>query len=275
MSDDKNINISIGSKLVDDTMENLLDKPTKSIGETFNDIWFLTLGGPIGNLAEKRKLKYAIDLEKYKNSIEQEIDKIPEHNRKEPELQIVGKTLEESKYCIDIVEMRQMFAKLIAGSFDKEKEGEILPEYVTILSNMNEQMAEDARYLYNYMDYVCNKFPLVDIYEKCHSLFTEWEGQNKLSKKLKHEIEKYEGIFYDIAYRNICDIDKNSLRYFLNRGIISIEDNTSPFIDYDFLDIERRADITGGKKIDWDTVKIKYKYFYITDYGKNFFEVIM
>lgn len=145
MSDDKNINISIGSKLVDDTMENLLDKPTKSIGETFNDIWFLTLGGPIGNLAEKRKLKYAIELEKYKNDIEHEIDKIPQGKRTEGDIYFIGMVLESSKYCAGKETLRRMFAKLIASSMNIDKKEYVHP----IMVNIIRQLAPLDAFLFN------------------------------------------------------------------------------------------------------------------------------
>ena len=138
MAEDKNvnINISVGSGVVENTLENLVDKPSKSIGETFNDIWYLVLGGPVGQLAEKRKMKYANDLKKYKNRIEEEIEKIPIQDRTEADIQIIGHILEASKYCAEKEQIRDMFAKLIASSMDKNRKEYVRPLYVDIISKM-------------------------------------------------------------------------------------------------------------------------------------------
>ena len=138
MAEDKNVNInlSVGSGVVENILENLVDKPSKSIGETFNDIWYLVLGGPVGQLAEKRRMKYADDLKKYKNRIEEEIEKIPIQDRTEADIQIIGHILEVSKYCAEKEQIRDMFAKLIASSMDKNRKEYVRPLYVDIISKM-------------------------------------------------------------------------------------------------------------------------------------------
>lgn len=72
MGDESKKNIGLVSaelpECVDNAITNLTDKPTKSIGDTVSDIWFLVIGG-VGQFAEKRKLKYAIELEKYNKEL--------------------------------------------------------------------------------------------------------------------------------------------------------------------------------------------------------------
>ena len=63
---------------------------TKAIGSTVSDIWFLVFGG-IGHLAEKRKLRYAVELENYNRELHEKIEAIPNEKRVEPDIQIVSK----------------------------------------------------------------------------------------------------------------------------------------------------------------------------------------
>lgn len=258
---------------VDKVLENVLDKPSKSIGETVADIWYLVLGGSINQMAEKRKMKYAAELKMYETIIQHEIEKIPESNRSEPNIQLIGKALEASKYCADKKKLRSMFARLIAGSIDKEKTEEVLPEYTIILENMNERMASDVIYLHKDMNRTRNSFPLVDIYQKCRNLYTELESE--FTEDSKQKLEKMDDTFYSIMRRDVCEIDINSLRYFLNHGIIDIEEKYSPLVDYGFIDQEIVPEILAEEQISENDLKVRYKYFYVTDYGKQFFDIIM
>lgn len=136
MSEDKDINVSIVPEFVDKALENVLDKPSKEVGNTFGDIWYLILGGPIGHMAEKRKIKYAKYLQIYKEKIEMEINRIPAESRVEADIQIVGPALEASKYCAEKGELRDMFAKLIASSMNREKKDRVHPILCELLGRI-------------------------------------------------------------------------------------------------------------------------------------------
>lgn len=62
---------------IDNAVKNLTDKPTQGIGQTFSDLWFLVFGG-ITQAADKRRMKYAHDLELYGQELSQSITAIPE-----------------------------------------------------------------------------------------------------------------------------------------------------------------------------------------------------
>ncbi|MED9905272.1 MAG: Abi-alpha family protein [Lachnospiraceae bacterium] len=138
MEDDKNINVSLIPKFADTVLENMLDEPSKNIGNTFSDIWYLVLGGSIHQKAQKRKMKYAFEMEKYREQIEKEISKIPDDKRTEIDIQIIGTILEKSKYCVEKETIRSMYAKLIASSIDSERSSFVHPLFVDIISNMSE-----------------------------------------------------------------------------------------------------------------------------------------
>ncbi len=133
---EKNINISFVPEFVETALENVLEEPSKSIGDTFSDIWYLVLGGSVGQLAQKRKMKYAYELEKYKQKISEEIEKIPIQDRVDADIQIIGYILDASKYCVGKKELRDMFAKLIATSMKKNTHEYVKPIYIDIVSKM-------------------------------------------------------------------------------------------------------------------------------------------
>ena len=82
---------------IDNAVKNLTDKPTQRIGQTFSDLWFLVFGG-ITQAADKRRMKYAHDLELYGQELSQSIAAIPEENLTEPNIQTTAQALENSKY---------------------------------------------------------------------------------------------------------------------------------------------------------------------------------
>lgn len=135
-SKDKSINISPVPKCVNNFINNCLEKPGQAIGTTFADIWFLAFGG-ISQYADKRKLKYQIELEKFKHEIEAEIDAIPKHNKVEADTQFIGLALDASKYCVEKEELRCLFSSLIASSMNKEKEKYVHPLFIDIIKRMS------------------------------------------------------------------------------------------------------------------------------------------
>lgn len=121
---------------VDNAAKNLTDLPTKNAGQTLADCWYLVFGG-ITQMAEKKKIKYALDLEIFKKSLEDKINKIPEENRIEAKTQIVMPALENSKYCIEEPELREMFANLISASIDNRKNNILHPSFGELLKTMS------------------------------------------------------------------------------------------------------------------------------------------
>lgn len=137
MGNDNNNNDSLFPKSVDNAVNNILDEPTKSIGQTFSDIWYLILGGPMQYKRRKREIKYEKDLERYRKEIECELRKIPEDKRADPDIQIVGQALNASLYCVENEAVRQMFVKLITSTMNYDLRDKSHPIFIDILSKMN------------------------------------------------------------------------------------------------------------------------------------------
>lgn len=121
-------------KSVDNAIENLTDLPTKGIGQTLSDCWFLAFGG-ISQLAEKKRAKYAVQLQKFKSELESSLNAVPEENRREPSSQIVLKALDEAKYCVEEDGLRELFVKLLTSSTDNQKN--VHPSFAHIIGQMS------------------------------------------------------------------------------------------------------------------------------------------
>lgn len=126
---------------VDNALQNLTDKPCLSVGTTFSDLWDLVFG-PISYLSEKRRIKYAHNLELFRKQLESSIDQIPSEKAVEPSIQTTAQALENSKYCIDEKNLREMFIALISNSMNSDYQKDIHPSFAEILKQMSPLDAE-------------------------------------------------------------------------------------------------------------------------------------
>lgn len=144
--------------------ENILVKPSQSIADTLNDIWYLVLGGNIEYKVKKRKLDYEVALEKYKKEIENEINRIPLERYKDADIHLVGQILNESKFCVEKEEIRKMFSKLIAASMDNDKTPYLSYAFPSIINCLTSDEARLLKKLYDlYLGKETNRFESIDI----------------------------------------------------------------------------------------------------------------
>lgn len=135
------INIPDLPESMDNAMKNITDKPTAAIGNTFSDLWFLVFGG-ISHLANMKRIQYNHDLEEYRKLLENSIDQIPEEKRIEPSIQTTAQALENSKYCVDQENLRDMFVALISNSMNADYQADVHPSFAEIIKQMSPMDAE-------------------------------------------------------------------------------------------------------------------------------------
>ena len=87
------INLPEMPESADNAIKNLTDAPTQNAGKTFADLWYLVFGG-ITQAADKKKMSYAVELEKYHQELTNSIESIPESKRTEPSIQVTAQALE-------------------------------------------------------------------------------------------------------------------------------------------------------------------------------------
>ena len=134
-------------------LKNLTDKPTQVIGQTFSDLWQLVLGGRVAFAVEKKKMKYAYELEAYRQSLEAKVAAIPDGKLVDPPLQIVAQSLDDSKYCVEQPELREMFANLIANSMNADYSNILHPSFSKIIQQLSPLDAQMLKIMYERQPY--------------------------------------------------------------------------------------------------------------------------
>lgn len=134
---------------LDNAVKNITDSPTKAIGETFSDLWFLVLGGKIHQEAEKRKLNYSIELEQFHKELLDGINDIPPEKRIAPKMQIVAPAIENAKYCMEEKEVRELFKNLIVASMNSDTVSKVHPAFADIIKQMSPLDAYVLNYFLN------------------------------------------------------------------------------------------------------------------------------
>lgn len=123
-------------KSVDEAAGKLMNPTAENAGKTFGDLWYLVFGG-ISFAADKRRIKYQVELEEFEKSCREKIKAIPEEKLVEPDVQTTAVALEESKYCIENKEVREMFANLISSTMNRDTADTTHPSFPQILKQLN------------------------------------------------------------------------------------------------------------------------------------------
>lgn len=139
MDNNKTVNTLLNAEpppSVDNALNNLTDKPSLAIGTTFSDLWYLVFGN-ISYLAEKKKISYTHKLELFRKELDDSIKQIPPEKLVEPSIQVTAQALENSKYCIESDELREMFTALISNSMNADFSKDVHPSFAEVLKQMS------------------------------------------------------------------------------------------------------------------------------------------
>lgn len=135
MSENTNNFIKIPDS-IDNALYNMTDAPTKSIGMTLSDIWSIVFGG-VSQLAKKSEMRRTHNLELFHKELYTSVSHIPEDKKVEPSIQITAQALENSKYCIDEAELRNMFTTLITNSMNSDYSPNVHPAFAETIKQMS------------------------------------------------------------------------------------------------------------------------------------------
>lgn len=108
----------------------------KSVGETLSSIWDIVFGG-IDSYAEKKQFERSILLDQFKTELESKVSAIPDDKLQEPQLHIVGPSIEASKYYFENKVLRNMFSNLIASSLNSDTLNKAHPSFVEIIKQLS------------------------------------------------------------------------------------------------------------------------------------------
>jgi hypothetical protein len=248
-------------KSLEKAVENLTDKPTKSIADTFSDIWYIVIGGRVENWAAEARYKYATNLEIFKQMIDESVGKIPENKRIIPDIQKLGPALEDAKFCVEKKELRDMFVRLITKSLNSDTVDKVHPSYSEIIKNMSPLDASNLKM----MAADAGSIPIVTY---------------RLSRKnifYKHELN----YIANCAFNPICeDMEKQSISftYLETKGLV---DNIFTFKYHDskykkFFETDIYKQLTKHvKKRKIFKIKVNKGVSWITQLGVNFVTICL
>lgn len=190
------------SESANNAVKNVTDRPTAEIGQTLGDIWFLIFGG-ISHQAEKRRIKYAHAIEEYEGNVANKVLSIPEERLKEPDFQVIGQALEDSKYCVENEDVRSLFENLIASSVDKAKEEFVHPSFSGMIKQMS---ALDAKNMSLYRD--VQQIPIVEYrLVKVNNTFTTIQQNYVLANLDIATVPQQQASFSSLQRFGLIDID--------------------------------------------------------------------
>lgn len=130
---------------------------SKGIGQTLTDMWYSIYGYKWSEKRHKKELEVAHNIEKFKEEIENKSAKIPDENRIEPDVDVIGSTLESAKFRINKDEIRNMFSNLIVSAMDGSKANDIHPSFSEMIKMLSPLDAQNLYYLYHSKDETISK----------------------------------------------------------------------------------------------------------------------
>ena len=191
----------------------LITKGAKGPAKTFGLLWQATFGrwdNQLQAYIDRRNKNF----KEYAENIAEEVDQIPDNELKEePNTSIIGPALEASKYYIEEEIPRKMFAKLIASSMDKRKDGLVHQSFVEIIKQMS---PDDAKVLIE----LTNPSVLINCLVKRTDLENqnEWFSDIFLSPNIPEEIS--------VNSVSISNLERLGLLYIPNRNLGNLRMNS-------------------------------------------------
>lgn len=131
---------------------------SKGIGQTVSDIWYVVFGAKWDEERQKKQIEVANNVEKFKEEITNKSTKILDENRIEPDVEVIGSTLESAKFRINKDEIRDMFSNLIVSAMDSSKANDIHPSFSEMIKMLSPLDAQNLYFLYHGGDETISKF---------------------------------------------------------------------------------------------------------------------
>lgn len=183
---------------LDKVIENLLEEPSKSLGKTISDLWYLSFGGKIEFAAKKMSIKYEAALEQFAQEIRSAISTVPQNKTVDVDMHTIGLALENSKFCLEIESLRKMIAMLIASSINADRVKYVHPSFSEIIKNLCSDEAMILNTIFKTYRTIDNRFHCLKIrYIKDNQVEG---GRGILAKK----VDKYGAMNCNINKTNSC-----------------------------------------------------------------------
>lgn len=130
---------------------------SKGIGQTVSDMWYAIYGYKWSEKRQMKEIEVARNIEKFKEEIANKAAKIPEENKQEPDIDIIGATLDSARFRVNKQEIRDMFSNLIVSAMDNSKSEDIHPSFSEMIKMLSPLDAQNLQTLYQSGDETISK----------------------------------------------------------------------------------------------------------------------
>lgn len=121
----------------------------------------------------KLNIKFQQKAKAFEREMEEKYNKIPENNRVEPPINVVGPALESLKYNIDEEHIKNMFKNILVNSMDNRVSRFAHPKFIKIIEQMNNADAVLFSVIYQKLglySFICS--PKI-VFNNSQNVFTE------------------------------------------------------------------------------------------------------
>ena len=193
-------------------------------------------------------------------ALQEKVDKIPEEKQCEPEAYVAVPAIQQIAYCYDSVELRNMYANLLASSMNTDKKWNVHPGFVDIIKQLT---PDEAKLLKTLPRTEQAYSPLMDLQI---NLGKVTDGQKIIFRNYS--------MYHDLK---VCEAPENAGLYLENLSRLKLIDILEDvhLTDNKLYDVMENSSTI--KKIkretklkDGESFAIKKKVFYLTAFGKAF-----
>lgn len=126
-------------------LPNVVNPASKEIGLAIGNI-FKTVFMPFALMSEKADIYKQTQIQEFAREINTELEQIPENQLTQPRVSIVGSALENSKYCLEENELRELFAKQIASAANSKKQSYVRQSFAEIIKQLEPIDIKNLKY---------------------------------------------------------------------------------------------------------------------------------
>lgn len=121
-------------------------KGAEAPANTFNEAWKYVFG-PLDSFLLRKNEERKYNNERYVKALTEKIEQIPIENIQDPKMSILGPALEASKFYIEEEDIREIFATLLAASFDSSKNPLLHHSFVEIIKQLSPLDARNLKFI--------------------------------------------------------------------------------------------------------------------------------
>ncbi len=154
----KEVMVESAKQVTEEVYHDAIQSTAKNVGGFFG-----TLSGFFNHVVmyplKKLNIKYEQKAIAFEREMEEKYNKIPDENKCEPKINVIGPALEALKYNMLEEDLRNLFKNLLVNSMDIRKQHLCLPAYIKLI----EQMSSVDAYLFSKLYNKCLNFGIVYI----------------------------------------------------------------------------------------------------------------